>query len=1090
MTVLPGGTSAAEADPHDPAASRRRPLGAALPYDAVIFASGVVADVAALRAAAWQELFAAVLADTRAGAAGQPPCADDRGYADQRSPEAVVTAFLAGHRMTMPTGQPSDPPGTRTVHGLVARHDQMYLRLLAERPPRVFPGSVDLLRRLRAGGVPTGLLAPGPEFDVLATLPELEELFDVIVGDTPVYEPGPSMVIDAAHRLDVPPARAAVVEDTAGGVRAARAADVGLVVGIGRAGHRLDLEAAGAQLVLDDVGQLDLGVLRADPWLLVYEGFDPGHEGHREALTTLGNGYLGTRGAAPETSADGAHYPGTYLAGIYNRLTSTVQGRQVEDEHLVNAPNWLPLDLRIEDGGWWSEGGLTGSSERRELDLRRGLLTRHVQLTDRAGRRLQLTQRRLVSMERPHLAALETTLVPMGWSGQVSVRSGIDAGITNSNVAEYAALADRHLADVTVQQSDPETLLVEAVTTQSRITISTAARTIVRGVPVPMPRRVESGPDGRHAHRFDAGLRDGVPVVIDKTVALATSRDRAIAAPGLGVLDELARAPAGVSGLLPGHTTAWQRLWDRFGVTLDSDRDTQLVLNLHVFHQLQTLSPHTAELDVGVPARGLHGEGYRGHVFWDELFVVPSLTTHLPAVSEALLDYRWRRLPAARQAAAQAGLSGALFPWQSGSDGREETPAQLFNPRSQRWIPDNSRRQRHVSLAVAHNAWQYYQGTGDTSWLADRGAELIIDVARLFASLATHDPATDRFHIAGVMGPDEYHDGYPDAPGEGVRDNAYTNVLAAWVCRRAGDVLAVLAGHERHEILARLDVGPEEPATWARLSRRLAVPFLPDGIISQFDGYDTLAELDWDRYQRTYGNIGRLDLILEAEGDATNRYRLAKQADALMLIYLLGPDELVSVLHRLGYLATTDTLIRTIDFYLARTAHGSTLSRVVHASVLARIDPTRAWTTFRDALVADLDDTQGGTTKEGIHLGAMAGTVDIVTRAFAGMQIHADTLTFAPRLPAELRGARFQIQHRGQRIDVALDHDRLLLAAQDCAAAAPVRIDVAGTTITLGAGQAHEFRLTAGPPGSVGERTEERRPTPVSTLRAGKGAGP
>ncbi|WP_211660750.1 glycosyl hydrolase family 65 protein [Modestobacter muralis] len=1058
----------------------------------MIFASEVVVDTSAIRAAAWQELFAAVLTGSGAGAAtvAQPSgtAADGRRYLDQRSPEAVVIAFLSDNHMTMPMGHPDDPPGTRSVNGLAAHHDQMYLRLLTERPPRVSPGAIDLLRRLRAGHVPTGLVV-GREHSVLAALPELQGLLDVVVGHAPVdgprmsHEPAPALFLDVAQRLEVPPAGVAVVEGTAAGVRAARAAHVGLVVGISRAGHRRDLEAAGAQLVVDDLGELDLGVLRTDPWLLVYEGFDPAHEGHREALTTLGNGYAGTRGAAPESSADGTHYPGTYLAGIYNRLTSTVQGRQVEDEHLVNVHNWLPLDVRIEDGGWWSDGGLTERSERRELDLRRGLLTRHVQLTDRAGRRLQLTQRRLVSMEHPHLAALETTLLALGWSGQVSVRSGIDAGITNSNVAEYAALADRHLDRVTVQQPDPETLLVQAATTQSRITVSTAARTVVHGASVPTPRRLESGPEGRHAHRVEVGLRDGLPVVIDKTVAMATSRDRAIAAPGLGTLDELARAPAGVSGLLPGHVAAWQRLWDRFGVTLDSDRETQLVLNLHVFHQLQTISPHTAELDVGVPARGLHGEGYRGHVFWDELFVLPSITTHLPEVSRALLDYRWRRLPAARQAAAHAGLSGALFPWQSGSDGREETPAQLFNARSQRWMPDNSRRQRHVSLAVAYNAWQYYQGTGDRTWLADRGAELIIDVARLFVSLGTHDPATDRYHIAGVMGPDEYHDGYPDAPGEGLRDNAYTNVLAAWICQRAGEVLTVLAGHDREEVVARLRIRPGEPATWARLSHRLGVPFLADGVISQFDGYDALAELDWDRYEQTYGNIGRLDLILEAEGDTTNRYRLAKQADVLMLIYLLGPDELLAVLNRLGYPATTDTLVRTIDFYLARTAHGSTLSRVVHASVLARIDPTRAWSTFREALVADLDDTQGGTTEEGIHLGAMAGTVDIVTRAFAGMQIHGGTVAFAPRLPAELRSARFQIQYRGQRLDVILHHDRLLVTARECAAAAPVRIDVAGATFSLGAGQAHEFwlggvpREPERPAGSVQERVGLGLPT-------------
>ncbi len=199
-------------------------------------------------------------------------------------------------------------------------------------------------------------------------------------------------------------------------------------------------------LVLGDVAELDLGALRRDPWLLVYEGFDPAHEGHREALTVLANGYLGTRGAATEHRAGSAHYPGTYLAGVYNRVTSTLHGRVVEDEHMVNTPDWTMLDLSIDEGPWWSAGGLSVRQERHELDLRTGVLTRTMQLVDADGRVLHLSQRRLVSMARPHVAALQTTLLAQGWCGQVRVRSGIDAGVSNSNVGEYRALNTPHLS--------------------------------------------------------------------------------------------------------------------------------------------------------------------------------------------------------------------------------------------------------------------------------------------------------------------------------------------------------------------------------------------------------------------------------------------------------------------------------------------------------------------------------------------------------------------------------------------------------------------------------------------------------------------
>jgi len=1043
--------------------------GAVPPYEAVIFdMDGVVTDTAAVHAAAWKQMFDDVLSDARVGTSTpQAPFDGDtdyRLYVDGRAREDGVAAFLSARGLEVPMGMPDDPARAWTVHGLARRKNDIYLDLLAEHGVRVFDGTVALLRRLRSWGVATGLVTASRNAGPLLAAADLQGLFDVVVDGGLARDlglagkPDPAMFLEAARRLGVRPGRAVVVEDAVAGVQAAHRGGFALVVGIDRAGHRDALEAAGADLVLEDVAQLDLGLLRADPWLLVYEGFDSAHEGHREALTTVGNGYLGTRGAAPECRADAVHYPGTYLAGVYNRLTSTVQGRRAEEEHLVNAPNWLLLDLRVGDGQWWSVGGLVVQHERRELDLRAGMLTRAALLSDRAGRHLRVTQRRLVSMERPHLASLETTLVAEGWDGPVSVRSGIDAGVTNDNVAEYRGRANRHLSAVTVEQVGADTLVVVAETTQSRIRIATAARTCVSGAQLAAAPVVESAQDGSHAHRFDLALQDGRPVLIDKTVAIATSRDPAMASPELGVLDELSRAPGGFAGLLPGHRAAWARLWDRFGISLDAaDGPSQLVLNLHVFHLLQAVSTHTAAMDVGVPARGLHGEGYRGHVFWDELFVLPVMTTHLPAVTRSLLDYRWRRLDAARQAARTAGLAGAMFPWQSGSDGREETPTHLLNMRSGRWMPDHSRRQLHVGLAVAYDAWQYYQATGDLTWLAERGAELLIEVARLFAALATYDSALDRFHIAGVMGPDEYHDGYPDAPGQGLRDNAYTNVLTAWVCGRAAEALALLAGHEGDELVARLGVHPQEPASWAHLSRRLAVP-IHDGVISQFDGYEALAELDWHRYRATHGNIGRLDLILEAEGDTTNRYRLAKQADVLMLIYLLGPEELLAVLGSLGYPLTDGVLVDTVDYYLARTAHGSTLSRVVHASVLARLNPSRAWSVFRDALAADLDDTQGGTTEEGVHLGAMAGTIDLVTRAFAGLQTRADTLMFTPRLPFEVREVRFQVTFRGQRIDVRLDHDRLHLAVHPCAGGPEIHVEVAGTRVLLCGGQEHEFR--------------------------------
>ncbi|MET3718885.1 MULTISPECIES: beta-phosphoglucomutase family hydrolase [unclassified Arthrobacter] len=1058
--------------------------GAALPYQAVLFdMDGVVTQTAAVHAAAWKQLFDSVLQDPRlAGRPRRDPFdedADYRRYADGRQREDGVTAFLASRGARLPAGSPDDGPEVWSVHGLGARKNALFLQAVTRNGIQAYPGTTALLARLHAAGIPVGLVTASRNARALLTAAGLDAGFDVIIDGQTVAEqclpgkPDPAMFLEAARRLGVAPRHAAVVEDAAAGVQAGRRGGFGLIVGIDRAGHREQLEDAGADIVLGDVAELDLGVSRTDPWTLVYEGFDPAHEGHREVLTALGNGYMATRGARPEHIDDGVHYPGTYLAGVYNRTTGTIHGRDLEEEHLVNVPNWLPVDVRIGAGPWWSTGDIHVSDERTELDLRRGLLTRRATLTGPDGEQLTVVQRRLVSMHNPHLAALETTLTARGFSGTVGLRAGIDARVANTNVRDYAGTGQRHLRDPEFTDADSSTVLCAVQTSHSRIRIALAVRTVFDGAPAATPRHAGSD-GGRYQRQFDLRLTDGQPATITRTASLATSRDGAISSPEASALAGLSRDNTGFTALLTDHEAAWRRLWERFGISLDGDRQSQLVLNLHVFHLLQTISVHTAALDAGVPARGLHGEGYRGHVFWDELFVFPVIGLRLPDVSRALLEYRWRRLDAARGAARAQGLQGALFPWQSGSDGREETPRQLYNARSARWMPDNSNRQRHVGLAVAYNAWKHFQATGDRDWLTARGGEMIIEVTRMFASLATYDPVKDRFHISGVMGPDEYHDGYPDTPGTGLRDNAYTNVLVSWLCERAADVLDELAGHPGDDLTDRLQVTEDEISHWSRISRRLAVPFHADGVLSQFDGYEDLAELDWPDYRATYGNIGRLDLILEAENDATNRYKLAKQADVLMLIYLLGPAGVIRQLHRLGYPFAEPDLERTVEYYLARTANGSTLSRVVHASVLARIDESRAWQVFREALVSDLDDTQGGTTREGIHLGAMSGTVDVVVRAFAGLQTEADALTFSPRLPARLGCAGFQIRYRGHRIDVSLTAEALRIRLQPCSAPA-VRIGVEGIYAQLAGGADMDFPLVPKTAKTIGAEDHHRR---------------
>ncbi|MGH3475650.1 MAG: glycoside hydrolase family 65 protein [Nocardioidaceae bacterium] len=802
-----------------------------------------------------------------------------------------------------------------------------------------------------------------------------------------------------------------------------------------------------------------------DAWVVAYEGFDPAEEGRREALCVLGNGVFATRGAEPESPADGVHYPGTYQAGIYDRAASIVDGHRVENECLVNLPNWLPLTFATEGQGWFGSDGWQIIQQRRTLDLRRGVLARELRVSDEAGRHCTVTQRRIVHMDLPHVAALKTSIVADNWSGELRVRSGLDGAIENAGVARYRRLATSHLRLVEAARVDDDTVVLAVETIHSRIRVVQAARTTVtcNGERCRATQTFRSD-RGRVDLESTVQMAPGDRVTVEKVVTMFTSQDRAVEDPRRTAVDQLHDLD-GFEPLLERHQLAWERLWQRFRFDFgkpDVGADTELgtipqTIRLHLFHALQTLSPNTAGLDVGVPARGLHGEAYRGHVFWDELFVFPLFTFRLPEVARSLLLYRYHRLPAARRAATEIGLQGAMFPWQSASDGREESQRLHLNPLSGHWVEDATYRQRHVGLAIAYNIWQYHQATDDRDFLSEYGAEMIFEIARFWASLVSYDQDRGRFVIRGVVGPDEFHTGYPGREDAGVDDNAYTNLMTAWVLSRALDVLRELPSHRRRELTDRLGLRRIEWRYWDRITRALYVPF-HDGLISQFEGYERLAELDWPLYRQKYRDLQRLDRILEAEGDSIARYRVSKQADVLMLFYLLSADELAALFDQLGYDFDPMAIPRTVDYYLERTTHGSTLSAVVHAWVLARGHRRLAVKYFDRALASDLADVQGGTTREGIHLAAMAGTVDLLQRCFAGVEIRDGMLWLDPYWPDELGALEFDLRYRRLLLTVRVEGHGVSVQAAG-GAEAPIRCGCRRQTARLGPGERVEFGL-------------------------------
>lgn len=831
-----------------------------------------------------------------------------------------------------------------------------------------------------------------------------------------------------------------------------------------------DVRSTGAQYRLNDVAQtlhfleiLSSSLQEGNIWSLTYDCYTPKEEKLREALCALGNGYFVIRSAAIESHSDETHYPGTYIAGGYNRLKTKIGSREIKNEDLVNFPNCLSLKFKIQEGTWFNIDETTILSFRQELDMQDGLLHKLIHFSDVKGRETRVIERRFVSMENKHIALIELTITPINWEGTIEVESGIDGNVKNEGVARYRALSNVHLKCIE-KELDSNMIFLKMETLQSNNTVSMASTTnlFLNNDPL-FAKSILIEKDSYIAKHFIVeSISPKDHLTIEKSVSLYTSKDKAISNCYLEArlaLENIER----FENLLHRHKVAWKYLWKYFDINLklkDIKKDyfVKRVLHLYTYHLLQTASVHSIDLDVGIPARGWHGEAYRGHIFWDEIFIFPFFNYRLPQITRSLILYRYRRLSEARRAAKSYGYKGAMYPWQSGSNGKEETQMIHLNPASNRWLDDNTHLQRHINSAIVYNIWQYYQVTGDNEFLSFYGAEMILEIARFWSSIATYNNSDDRYEILGVIGPDEYHDAYPKSQSPGINNNAYTNIMAVFVLNKAIALQNILSPMHFEELCEKLQLEKTEITRWEDIRRKMKIHFHNENIISQFEGYENLRELDWDFYRKKYDNIQRLDRILEAEDDSVNNYKASKQADALMLFYLFSDEELKELFHQLGYKFSKTMLQKNVDYYLQRTSSGSSLSKVVHAWVSTRINKKESWQFFNEALLTDIADVQGETTPEGVHIGAMAGSIDIIQRCYTGLEARDNILYLNPTLPKELENIELKLQYRGLWLKIKIYHHRVVIETETSIAEA-IRVNIKGEKFTIQSGDTKDIYL-------------------------------
>ena len=687
-----------------------------------------------------------------------------------------------------------------------------------------------------------------------------------------------------------------------------------------------------------------------DPeWIFVEEGFTPAREHELESLLAIGNGYVGSRGSLAEGSALSA--PATFVAGVFDSEAGSVPG-------LTPTADWTRLSGTIDGQPLRLDRG-QNLEHRRILDMRQGILWREWRHQDEAGRITRLRALRLVSLADRHLLVQCVTITPENFSGGLF----IDAILTGPAVRVTAG----------------GTMVAMAVA--RRVTDPTGRWT-------PSPELV----DGRQSLE----LRLGETYRLDRIVALHTSRDKG--EPRETARRHAERAIEDVAGVISEHTDAWLARWQASDLRIEGDLAAQRALRFAIYHLLSAANPQDDRVSIG--ARGLSGTAYKGHVFWDtDIFMLPFFILTYPEAARALVMYRYHTLSAARAKASRLGYRGALYAWESADSGEEATPPFGVAPDGEVIQFLTGEQEQHISADVAFGVWSYWQATGDDRFLVEAGAEILIETARFWESRVEREE-DGRYHIRGVIGPDEYH--------ETVDDNAYTNGMAQWNLEVAAETARLVA--ERwpstwQALSRRLGIEPEEPHRWQHVARNLYTGFDErTGLFEQFRGYFGLEEIDLSAF---VPRTAPMDVLLGRE--RIQRSKIIKQPDVVMLIHLLW-DRMPPEVRKANF-----------EYYERRCGHGSSLSPAIHALVAARLgDTTLAERYFRQAAEIDLADNMGNAAG-GVHAGALGGLWQAAVLGFAGLRFCGESPDeHRANLPPSWRSLSMRFQWRGRWHELTL----------------------------------------------------------------------
>ncbi|MBI9106222.1 MAG: beta-phosphoglucomutase [Spirochaetales bacterium] len=732
-----------------------------------------------------------------------------------------------------------------------------------------------------------------------------------------------------------------------------------------------------------------------DVWSIIENKYQPEDLEKNASIFFIGNGYLGMRGGLAETTGGSLDsHKGTFINGFYETgpqlYAESAYGFPEERQVMLNLPDSTEIRIYLDDEPFCLDNGRILEYER-SLMMKEGLLSRELLWESPEGRRMRFRSIRCVSFSRQHLALISCSISEVTGARRIRMISSCYTGTVSHKNRKSDPRTGAGFVHLPLECVDKKIVGGRAALYQRTVNSALSLGTGVSNIPLQGLRQISAEVhQDRIDFTFEGDLSDERTFKLDKYIAYYSSIEAHSGDIAELVSSELSRAENdGGEEILREQREHMKRFWDTADVVIDGEDFQQQGIRYNIFALYQSAGRDGRR---NIAAKGLSGEGYEGHYFWDtEIYVIPFFTYNFPEIARELLQYRYSILDQARKRAEVLSEKGALFPWRT-----------INGVEASAYFPAGTA-QYHINADIAYGIQQYTSSSGDFDFLKSSGAEILVETSRLWMSLGFFGKEDGRFRINSVTGPDEYT--------AIVNNNYFTNIMAANNLEYSCDVINGLRTEDPAWYAAfsiRLGLAEDEPELWRKAAELMYLPYDAELAVHSQDDSFMQKEL-WDF---TGTPPEKYPLLLHYHPLVIYRHQVLKQPDVVLANFLLSGR------------FTRIQKMRDFDYYNPLTTGDSSLSPCIQSIMASELGRhSEAYDYFVKTVRMDLDDINLNVA-DGVHIAAMGGSWLSIIYGFAGLRESGGILSFDPRLPDAWNGLEFRILSRGSVLQVEMSRKK------------------------------------------------------------------